>query len=69
MYYKKDTNESKVRISYILDRELMIKLDNFAKKMCVSRNAAISFLVNQQLEAYDTVKTLNRLMDKYDEIK
>lgn len=67
--YKKDTNETKIRISYILDRELLLKIDNFAKKMSVSRNAAISFLINQQLETYDTVKTLNRLIDKYDEIK
>lgn len=58
--------ENKTRIAITVEKSLLEKIDNYAKKSGVNRSAAISILVMQQLDQLDTVKTLNRIMDKID---
>ena len=58
----------RVRITISPRRELLEKIDDFARKTGMSRSDAVSFMVQQGLESYEAVKSLpsdviNKLVD------
>lgn len=50
----------KVQLSAVISRDLMLRIDEYAKKMCISRTARISVLCSQALDFQDGLSMLNQ---------
>lgn len=57
------------RINLNLDEELLQQLDDYANKMHISRSSALSVLLSQIFTGQQTLETMNKLMNAYNEEK
>ena len=53
-------------ISICISVDLLAQIDEYAKKACLNRSAAINTLVLQSLNQENAIDVLARILDKYD---
>ncbi len=58
-----------VRVTVNLTPELVERIEAYAGKVNVNRTAAISVLLSDALDQKETMKTINSMMDIYQEQK
>ena len=54
-------------ISICISVDLLARIDEYAKKACLNRSAAINTLVLQSLNQENAIDVLARILDKHDD--
>jgi metal-responsive CopG/Arc/MetJ family transcriptional regulator len=63
-----ELSENKTRINFVIDKELLLRLDEYAKTRCLSRSGAICSLVSEILEQKVVISQMPELTRLYSEM-